>query len=131
MKKITIYTQDSCGYCKTIKEEFTKNDMKFEERFISECKDEWNEIVRITNIAATPTIFFEENYFVPGRDFNTPQNLITTISNYKKGGELDLFAIAQKIKTLNYNMGMAFGRMDQLLRTIEQKVEVDNVKEIK
>ena len=124
-KKTVIYTQNTCGYCKAIKDEFVKNDIEFDERLISEYKDEWGEVVKLTNIAATPTICFEENYFIPGRDFNNPQNLINTLNNYKSYGNVSLFEIAEKIKTLNYNMGMAFGRLDQSIKTIEQKLEKD------
>jgi hypothetical protein len=31
----------------------------------------------------------------------------------------------EKIKTMNYNMGQAFGRLDQLLRQIETKINKD------
>ena len=32
MEKIEIYTMETCAYCKTIKEELTKNNIEFKEK---------------------------------------------------------------------------------------------------
>ena len=121
MKKITIYTQGACGYCKTIKDELTKNNIEFEERLINEWSDEWQKVNSLTNIPTTPTIFYEDSYFIPGRDFGSPQQLINILKNFKKSEFSESKQILERIKTLNYSINTAFGRLDQLLRTIEQK----------
>ena len=122
MKKITIYTQSACGYCKTIKEEFEKNNIDFEEKLTNEWSDEWEKINSLTGVPMTPTICYEDSYLVPSRDFGNPQQLINTLKNFKKSEFSESRQVLEKIKTLNSNINTAFGRLDQLLRTIETKL---------
>tara|TARA_R110002051_G_scaffold296032_1_gene361993 strand:+ start:265 stop:639 length:375 start_codon:yes stop_codon:yes gene_type:complete len=123
MENITIYTQNTCGYCKTIKDELVKNNLKFKEKLTTEHSTEWNNIVGLTGMPTTPTIYYKGNYFVPGRDFGNAENLINIIKNYKQSEFQMPFQVLEKVKTMNYNMATAFQRLDQLLRTIEQKLE--------
>jgi len=122
MEKITIYTQSACGYCKTIKDALDKNNIEFEEKLINEHLDEWQKINSLTNMPTTPTIHYKENYFVAGRDFPSPEVLVNILKNFNGNNDVSLFKVLENIKTLNYNMATAFGRLDQLLRQIEQKV---------
>ena len=120
MENITIYTQNTCGYCKTIKDELVKNNLKFKEKLTTEHSTEWNNIVGVTGMPTTPTIYYKNNYFVPARDFKNEDHLLHIINNFKESA----FPIERQLlelnKTLNYNMSMAFQRTDQLLRQIEQ-----------
>ena len=122
MEKITIYTQGNCGYCKTVKDALDKNNIEFEEKLINEHLDEWQKINSLTNMPTTPTIHYKENYFVAGRDFPNPEVLVNIIKNFNGHGDVSLFKVLENIKTLNYNMATAFGRLDQLLRQVEQKI---------
>ena len=122
MKKIIIYTQDTCGYCETVKDELTKNNIEFEVRLINEFQNEWNKIVGLTNLPTTPTVYYKENYFIPGRDFGNANNLIDILKNYKQSEFKTSIQVLEKVKTMNYNIATAFSRLDQLLRTIEQKI---------
>ena len=123
MKKITIYTATTCGYCKTIKEELEKNNIKFEERLINEWPDEWQKVNSLTGIPTTPTVYYEDSYFISGRDFGNPQQLVNVFKNFKKSEFSESKQILERIKTLNYSINMAFGRLDQLLRKFEEKIE--------
>jgi glutaredoxin len=122
MEKLIIYTQSTCGYCNTVKEELTKNNIEFEVKLISEFKEEWNKITGLTSTPVTPTIYYKNNYFTPGRDFKNPQSLIALLENFEESE----FSLSRRnnevIRTLNYNMAMAFARLDQLLRKIETKL---------
>ena len=126
MEKITIYTQSTCGYCKVVKEELTKNNIEFEVKLTSEFKEEWNKVTNLTSTPVTPTIYYKNNYFTPGRDFKNPQSLIALLENFEESE----FSLSHKnneaIKTLNYNMAMAFNRVDQLLRKIETKLNTED-----
>ena len=119
MKKITIYTIESCPYCKTIKEELTKNNIEFEEKINTKFQEEWNKVVALTNIPTTPTIYYKNNYFIPQRDFGNPQMLINLLKEFKESEFSLSHRNNEAIKTLNYNVAMAFGRLDQLLKQIE------------
>ena len=122
MKKIIIYTQDTCGYCETVKDELTNNNIEFEVRLINEFQDEWDEVASLTNLPTTPTIYYKENYFIASRDFANPNNLINILKDYKQSEFETSIQVLEKVKTMNYNIATAFSRLDQLLRTIEQKI---------
>ena len=123
MDKIIIYTAATCGYCKTVKDELTKNNIEFEERLTNEWEKEWNDLAILTGMPMTPTICYEDSYFIPSRDFGNPQQLIQLLKNFKKSEFSESRQILERMKTLNYSINIAFGRLDQLLRTIEQKIE--------
>ena len=119
MEKITIYTQSTCGYCKVVKEELTKNNIEFEVKLINEFKEEWNKVTNLTSTPVTPTIYYKNNYFIPQRDFGNPQMLINLLKEFKESEFSLSHRNNEAIKTLNYNVAMAFGRLDQLLKQIE------------
>ena len=125
MDKITIYTNETCPYCKSIKEELTKAEIEFENKFTNENEKEWQKIVNLTGMPTVPTIKYGDDFLVPQRDFGNPQNLINILNN-KSGSEYSYSRRTfEKMKTLNSNINMAFNRLDQLLRQIETKLNTE------
>ena len=125
---ITIYTNNTCGYCKQLKDELNKNDIEFKEKLTSEFTVEWQDVVNLTGLPTTPTIKYKEEYFVPGRDYQNPQQLINILQSFPDSSYDYNRRAFERIKTLNYNINMAFGRLDQLLRQIETKINTDEHK---
>ena len=128
MEKITIYTNETCPYCKQIKEELNKENIEFNEKLTKNYTEEWNNVTSLTGMPTIPTIYFQDNYFIPGRDFGNPQHLINILNNFKKSKFSINKQVFEKIKSLNYNINMAFGRLDKLLRQIETKINTDEHK---
>ena len=128
MNKIEIYTNSTCGYCKTLKDELAKNNIEFEEKLTTDYKDEYQAIVNLTGLATTPTIKYKEEYFVPGRDYQNPQQLINILQTFPDSSHDYNKRTLERVKTLNYNMSIAFGKLDQLLRQIETKINTDEHK---
>ena len=126
--KITIYTSETCPYCKQIKEELNKENIEFNEKLTKNYTEEWNNVTSLTGMPTIPTIYFQDNYFIPGRDFGNPQHLINILNNFKKSKFSINKQVFEKIKSLNYNINMAFGRLDKLLRQIETKINTDEHK---
>ena len=124
MNKITIYTNETCPYCKQIKEELTKNKIEFENILTSDDTEEWQSIVNFTGMPTVPTICLDGKYLVPGRDFGNADHLINAIQNYAPSHYSTEEISLEKLKTLNHNMGQAFQRMDQLLKQIETKLNI-------
>ena len=127
--KIIIFTQKGCVYCDNVKEKFTEEKIEYIEKTAEENKSNWEDIIRFTGVPMTPTIVYKDEYLVPGRDFGNPKQLAEIIKNTKTSKFSLSKRIDQKIKTLNYNMGMAFGRTDKILREIElqlRKITEDN-----
>ena len=126
---ITIYTNSTCGYCRQLKDELNKNNIEFKEKLISEFTVEWQDVVNLTGLSTTPTIKYKEEYFVPGRDYQNPQQLINILQSFPDSSYDYNRRAFERIKTLNYNINMAFGRLDQLLRQIETKINTDEHKD--
>ena len=128
MNKIEIYTNENCPYCKQVKEVLNKNNINFEEKYTTEYENEWNDVVNLTGMPTVPTILYKEEYFVAGRDFPNPEYIVSAIKNFKKSKNNNNKIILQRIKTMNFHMNNAFGRLDQLLRQIENKLNIDEQK---
>ena len=77
-----VYSQPTCHYCKKIKDTLTEANIEYEEIITSENVEEWNELVRVTGIGMTPTIVFQEEIWLPNRDFRTPEELINRIKHF-------------------------------------------------
>ena len=121
-----IYTNKNCPYCKSVKEELKNSKIHFVERITADWPVVWNDITSLTNMPSVPTIHLKDDYLVPGRDFNNPKNLVSIIENYDNiKYSYDRQAL-ERLKTLNYNMGMAFTRLDQLLQQIENKLNIND-----
>jgi len=126
-----IYTNETCPYCKQIKEELTKVNIEFEERSTKDFKDEWQNIISLTGMPTVPTIHYKDNYFVPGRDFGNAQHLVNMIKKFKMCSFSLETQTLEKIKTLNYGINTAFGKVDELLRQIETKLNTKEKDEYK
>ena len=75
-----------------------------------------------------PAIIINDEYYIPGRDFQNAQHLLNIIETHNDTS-FDLSRrTLERIKTLNYNINIAFGRLDQLLRKIETKINTDEHK---
>ena len=80
---ITIYTNETCPYCKKIKDKFKKEKIEFNERLIKDWPAKWQEIIDLTNMATTPTISYNDEYFIPGRDYMFPEQLVNLLNSKK------------------------------------------------
>ena len=125
MDKIEIYTSNICPYCKQIKDELNKKNIKFEEKSTSDFNDEYQEIVNLTGLPTVPTIKYNGEYFLPGRDYGNPQQLINLLETFKVSQYDDSRRTLERMKTLNFHINTAFGRLDQLLRKIETKINTE------
>ena len=123
MSEIIIYSNEQCPYCKPVKDRLDKENIKYINKFTKDYKKEWDNISNLTGIPQVPTIYFKDNYFVPGRDFGNEDHLINIINNFNTSSFSTERISLERIKTLNYSMNMAFGRLDQTLRQIEDKLK--------
>ena len=74
--KIIIYTNETCPYCKQIKEKFNEKNIEFENRITKDYTEEWQSVTNLTGMPTVPTVKYNGEYFVPGRDFPNPDRLI-------------------------------------------------------
>ena len=79
----------------------------------------------------TPTVYYEDNYFLPGRDFYSPDHLLELLKSFSKSTFSINRRLYETIRTTNYNMNMAFSRIDQLLKQIEANIKKEKKDEHK
>ena len=123
-KKVTIYISKNCGYCTTIKENFNEKEVKFTEKEISEHNGEWNEVSRLTGLPTTPTIEFNNNYYIPGRDFQNPDQIVDYIKDWDVKNESDQFndvKLLEAFKTLTFTLNMSLSKLQRDLQQFNQQ----------
>ena len=128
MDKIILYTNDTCGYCQAVKQELNNANLEFENRITVENNKEWQDIVNLTGIPSVPTVVYNGEYFVAGRDFQSAIQLADRLKSFEESKYTQSKRTFEKVKTLNYNINMAFAKLDQLLRKIETKINTDEHK---
>ena len=124
MKKneITIWTSGTCGHCQTMKTTLEKEKIEFNEKINSEHKAEWDNVVRLTGIPTTPTLVINGKYFIPGRDYGTPEQLAEYIKNIdpkEKDFPIEL-KLEEGFKTLIHSVNQGFNRLLHELRQQNQ-----------
>ena len=124
MDKITIYTTKTCNYCKQMKDELEKEKIQFEEKLTEDFKEEFQQIVNLTSINMTPIIEYKNEYFLPGRDYMNPKQLIEILKVFEKLNYDDSKITVERLKTLNYNIASAFSRLNQTIVNIENKLNI-------
>ena len=128
MDKIILYTNDTCGYCQAVKQELNNANLEFENKITVENNKEWQDIVNLTGIPSVPTVVYNGEYFVAGRDFQSAIQLADRLKSFEESKYTQSKRTFEKVKTLNYNINMAFAKLDQLLRKIETKINTDEHK---
>ena len=126
MKKPTIYTSKNCGYCATVKDKFKEKEVKFIEKERSEHANEWMQVSRLTGLPTFPTIEFNGNYYVPNRDFQSPDQIVEFIKNWKDTGVEDAandIRLLEAFKTLTFTLSKSFAGLQRDLQQLKQKLD--------
>jgi|10_taG_2_1085330.scaffolds.fasta_scaffold102221_2 glutaredoxin len=122
--KVKVYSQKHCKYCDNVKDALKENNIEFENIEIDDNRDEWNEITRIIGIGMTPTIEFNDEIWVPSRDFRGPEDLLKRIEYYKEY-PLPKATNDEKIEMLlnaNKNLAMSLQQINMTLANMQNKI---------
>ena len=91
-KEITIYTNETCPYCKTIKEKLEEENIKFTEKDVLKFANEWSSISELTGMPQLPTLVFDKEYYIPGRDYFNPEHpKLPTVHSHLYGYDSEFF----------------------------------------
>ena len=104
MKKLEIYTQQECGYCKDVKEFLTKKNIKFIDKPINNFKKEWELIIEITGISLTPTFIYNNNILIADRDIKNIEDIPMVLDIYDNNNYNKEYIILERLKSLEYNI---------------------------
>ena len=128
MKELVIYTTESCDYCKTIKEMLEKENIKFTEKINTDYQKEWHSVVKLTGLGTFPTITINDEYYVPGRDFGSPEQIVGFLKTYQP--QEDDFSIELKLmqafKTMAFSINQGMSRMFNEINKLKDGNESNN-----
>jgi|TARA_R110000787_G_scaffold205936_1_gene316196 glutaredoxin len=124
MKKITIYTNETCPYCKIIKEALD-NDGGFdvENRLTSEFTEEYRQLSNLLGMGTVPLVVYDGNYLLPARDFRDEKHLVAILNSIIKPEFSFDEMTYQRLITLNYNISVAFNKFEDIIAKIELKMK--------
>lgn len=83
--EIVVFTLNGCYHCTILKKELNNENIKFIEVEIGSNSKIWDKVVEQTGHNVLPTVFIKMEgtddgpVFIPGKDFNTPEELITKL----------------------------------------------------
>jgi len=126
MNKIKVYTNSTCGHCAQLKKALQEANIKFIEKEASKNQKEWGLTQMITGLGMFPTVKAGDNYLVPGRDFNTPEQAVQKLQNIE---DLDKLSndvkLLEAFKTLTFSINNGFQRMFQQLNELQIKLNTE------
>ena len=123
IEKITIYTSETCPYCKEIKDLLKENEIDFTEKLTSEHVKEWNQITELLVMGQLPTLSFNKEFFVPGRDYMNSKHLIQLIKDHKKSKYDYSIRSYECIKSMNAQMAQAVQQLFVKINNIESQLK--------
>ena len=86
---IIIFTLDGCDHCLTLKSKLKEINIPFQEIEINQNRNIWDQVVSQTGFNYLPTVFIKNDIddhgpvFVPGRDYETQEEIIDIIKSYQ------------------------------------------------
>ena len=126
MNKIKVYTNSTCGHCAQLKKALQEANIKFIEKEASKNQKEWGLTQMITGLGMFPTVKAGDNYLVPGRDFNTPEQAVQKLQNIEDLDKLsNNVKLLEAFKTLTFSINNGFQRMFQQLNELQIKLNTE------
>ena len=121
MNKIIVHTTEGCDYCTDVKKLLSEANVKFEDKPSKDNQQAWQRVMRITGLGTFPTFEVGNEFFVPGRDYNSPDQIVNYLKNYTKPEEdypIEL-QLMQSFKTMAYSINQGITKMLQELKNKE------------
>ena len=110
--EIVVYTNNTCVHCKRLKELLNEAEIKFTEKDKIKQAEEWGMVVALTGLPTFPTIVVEDSYFIPGRDYQNPEQIVHYIKNYNPENTFsEELKMREGFKTLIYTINQGFNRV--------------------
>ena len=134
LREVVIYTKETCPYCINFLKLVDDEGIKYINKEIEQegVREEFNKITALTGTGVFPTIFTNDNYLIPNRDFRgMPQGIqmIKTIAQPSYENPPNDIKAIEMLKQMNSNFQQAFEGIQRSLAPI-QKFITDIQKEI-
>ena len=121
--EIFMYTMPTCGYCAKIKQELNEAGVSYTERDYKEYKEDWQHVKSLTRSAIFPTFTVGNEYLIPNRDFNNPQEAIQSLQYYQtvKHRAQTLEDVVELVKNNMYMTKMLVDKVDVIIQKLEKE----------
>ena len=125
LPEILIYTQSTYNYCKQVKETLDNEGIKYVKKDHLKYSEEWKTLSQTTGMGVFPTLVINDNYIVPRRDFQNPQQAIQVIQilgdpDFKPDTSIDgkITKILERQNTNGYNLFMKIQHLENKLTPV-------------
>jgi len=120
--KLQVYSQSGCGACNKLKEVLKANNIKFKEKDVnSKYEEEFDTLAEIIGVWTTPTLVYNGNVLVNGRDFKDFESLPHVLKVFSDS-PLSLDRIAfERFKTFEANTQSALEYIVETLSKLETR----------
>ena len=119
-----LYTNPTCHYCNKIKSQLDEAGIEYTEIITSDNVEEWNNLIRITGLGMTPTIVYQEETWMPNRDFRTAEELVARIKHFEQY-PMTRLSLEDKVEQVNNavkNITLLLNQMNQQIQGMQQKL---------
>ena len=119
-----LYTNPSCHYCNKIKSQLDEAGIEYTEIITSDNVEEWNNLIRVTGLGMTPTIVYQEETWMPNRDFRTAEELVSRIKHFEEHPmtRLSLEDRVDQVNNAVKNITLLLNQMNQQMQSIQQQL---------
>ena len=121
--EIKVYTNEGCKYCQDIKAQMDEANISFIEMPVKDNQQDWQKIMRLTGLGTFPTIVIDNEHYIPGRDFNNPEQMVNFLKNYKP--EVDSFStdikLLESFKTMAFSINQGMNRIMHQLNELKKE----------
>ena len=138
LREVVLYTKETCPYCINFLKLLDDEGIKYTIKEIKQegIREEFDKIVALTGQGVFPTIFVNDNYLIPNRDFRgLPQGIqiIKTIAQPTyENPPMDL-KMLEMMKQMNANLMQSFegiqrslGPIQKFITDIQKEIEEDD-----
>jgi glutaredoxin len=116
-KKVIVYTSKTCSFCAQMKKQLIAAEIDYIEKVTTEHAEEWDGVKTMTAVPVFPTLMVGDEYLIPNRDFQNPQQGIQLVKKYMSDTYVKPSTdklTRELLKTINASVNIVAQRMDTL-----------------
>jgi|TARA_R110000787_G_scaffold63666_2_gene143173 glutaredoxin len=120
-KKVIVYTSKTCSFCAQMKKQLIAAEIDYIEKVTTEHAEEWDGVKTMTAVPVFPTLMVGDEYLIPNRDFQNPQQGIQLVKKYMSDTYVKPSTdklTRELLKTINASVNIVAQRM----ATLQNKV---------
>lgn len=122
-KEVIVYTSKSCSFCAQMKKQLLAAEIDYIEKVTTEHVEEWDGVKTMTAVPVFPTLMVGDEYLIPNRDFQNPQQGVQLVKKYMADTYVkpDTEKLTRELlKTINASVNIVAQRMGALQNKVNK-----------